>query len=78
MEINIKKVNIDKTKYLNDIHYKNKISLVKLFFYSLFLIFISMKKETLQLIKNKLFNIFPEHKYKFFSCFCGIARNENL
>ena len=37
-----------------------------------------MKKETVQLIKNKLFNIFPEHKYRFFSCFCGIARNENL
>ena len=66
MEVNIKKMNINKIKYLNDNRYKTKITLIKLFFYSLFLIFVSMKKETLQLITNILFNIFPEHKYKFF------------
>lgn len=52
--------------------------MIKLFLYTIILIFISMDKKTLEDIKTRILSLIPEHEYKYFSCFCGMGRYENL
>jgi len=77
-EIVIKKQRIGKSENLNVIIHNKKSIIRKIIFFFILLMLILLKKQKLELIKNKILSIFPEHKYKYFSCFCGIARNENL
>lgn len=64
--------------FLNYINDKNRKKILKILLFLFIIIFISTNKKILQYIKVKILNIVPEHKYKYFSCFCGIARRENL
>ena len=57
---------------------KKLIYSLKLLFFLFIVLIIFIKIEIAQEIKTKISNLFPEHSYKYLSCFCGIANAENI